>query len=218
MNKPPKEPAPTRSLQIAGADVPRVVTPAAAKPVKVSRGRPYKTTVAKSTYSHLVLSERVIESLDTSVSQLVEKSASADELRQPVVNKLKEIKGDSNASLYYWKLVFTCTFHLYRHGQEAKQDPKQTDQENQETSSLRSPSVRQMAQAAGMEYHNLKNLFTGHGTVRNLVDYQSFLYENGIDFMQVQYNPRLVDKAYFYLICLRQTSVSQEVLNRLFFQ
>ncbi|MCK8495168.1 hypothetical protein M0L20_25070 [Spirosoma sp. RP8] len=178
---------------------------------KVGRGRPHKTSDEKSTYSHLILSERVINSLDAPTSQSTTEPLSEEQERQQVLAKLKEIKQLPASNAYYWKLVFTFTFHLYRESQEV--------QHNRLTSGepVRTISVKQMAQAAGLEYHNLKNLFIGRGTVRNLTDYQSFLYEHGIDFMQVQYNPRLVDKAYFYLICLKQTNLDKESLTQLFF-
>jgi len=190
------------------------------KPVerpKLSRGRPYKTTTQKSSYSHLVLSERVIKSLDSPPNPLNDKPISDDEQRLQMVRKLSEIKEHSEANAYYWKLVFTYTFHLYRISHKADQLFPDFDASSKPGSGLRSLSVRQMAQAAGIEYLTLKNLFAGRGSMRNLADYQLFLYGNGIDFTQVQYNSRLVDKAYFYLICLRQTTVQGDALKDLFF-
>lgn len=191
-----------------------VSDPSGNSPLKHHRGRPLKTTNEKSAYAHLVLSERVFKSLHRPASADGSQVIKDAQYRQEVVAKLKEINQDPAANAYYWKLVFTYTFYLYGANQP---QPGVADEAGPSPESPRVVSVSQMALAAGLEYHNLKNLFAGKGTVRHLTDYQSFLYEQGIDFMHVQYNPQVVDKAYFYLICLKQTTVTKEALHQLFF-
>lgn len=186
---------------------------------KLTRGRPPKKTAEKSVYTPVVLSERVMLSLDfTSPKELSAAaiptdgtSVSEESLRLELAKKLFELKAVPSAYAYYWQLVFSASFYLLR--DKATQD-KPLDESVEPG---RSFSVRQVAQAAGLEYHNLKNLFMGRGTLRNLHDYQLFLYSQGIEFSQLQFNAQLIDKAYFYLICLRQPDISKEVIVQLFF-
>ncbi|RAJ93009.1 hypothetical protein LX87_04521 [Larkinella arboricola] len=194
------------------------------KKAKSMRGRPPKLTFEKAAYAHVVLPEHVMQSLDLTHFEMesipnapvpaitaVDGSSSDNIQRTELAAKLNEIKIVPAAYAYYWQLVFSASFYRLRN--KATQDNPSAESSDPG----RSFSVRQVAQAAGLEYHNLKNLFTGRGTLRHLHDYQLFLYSQGIEFAQLQFNAQLIDKAYFYLICLRQPDISKEIVTQLFF-
>lgn len=178
------------------------------KPVKRERGRPRKTTTEKSDYNPILFRTSFFK------PQPPEEKAtlSEDQQRQRLayyLDKVREICEEADAAEYYWRLVFTATFHVY---QERKQ--KAALQAGASKSPVIMPG--DMATDAGMEYFNLKNLFLGRGTTKNLFSLLRFLHEQSIDFDQIQYNESIIDRAYAYLTVLRQEGIDPEEAKRLF--
>lgn len=177
---------------------------------KRERGRPKKTSDEKGGYAHVLFKTNLFKP-----AKLEELNPLTDEERQQRVtvylNKVREIVQQEAASEYYWRLVFTAIFHLYR---SRKQMAAMA------AGASKPPSVlpSDMAEDAGMEYFNLKNLFFGRGTAKNVFSFLRFLYEQSIDFNQVQYNEHIIDRAYTFLTVLRQEGMDTEEVKRLFYK
>lgn len=179
-------------------------------PVKRERGRPKKTSDEKGGYNHVLFKTNLFKQV-----QLEESVSLTDEQRQQrttvYLNKIREIVQEEAAYEYYWRLVFTAVFHLYR-------SRKQTAAIA--AGATKPPSVlpSDMAEDAGMEYFNLKNLFLGRGTAKNVFCFLRFLHEQSIDFNQVQYNENIIDRAYTFLTVLRQDGMNPEEVKQLFYK
>lgn len=180
------------------------------EPIKRGRGRPKKSSDGKSSYSPILFKSNLFKAATLEESELF-----TDEQRQQrtavCLVKLREIVQEEAASEYYWRLVFTATFHLYR---SRKQMAVMA------VGAKKPPSIlpSDMAEDAGMEYFNLKNLFSGRGTAKNVFCLLRFLYEQGIDFDQVQYNENIIDRAYTFLTVVRQEGMDSEEVKRLFYK
>lgn len=83
--------------------------------------------------------------------------------------------------------------------------------------SIRKMNLKQFAEIVGIEYHNFKNMYSGRGNAKNLLQYQSFLYENGVNFISLQYTDTLINKAYSYYQLLKSDKYTWEELKNLFF-
>lgn len=189
---------------------PRLTDPTPIEPLRRERGRPKKTTSTKGEYHHILFKSNPYKpaALTESVPLTEEQH------RQKIVvslAKLREVVHHDTANEYYWRLVFTATFHLYR---TRKQLAAMT------AGATKLPSVlpSDMAEDAGMEYFNLKNLFSGRGTAKNVFCFMRFLYEQSIDFNQVQYNEHIIERAYTFLTTLRQDGMDPEEVKRLFYK
>ncbi len=180
------------------------------EPLKRERGRPKKTSEEKGGYSHVLFKTNLFKP-----ANLTESIPLTDEQRQQrtatYLAKIREIVHHETANEYYWRLVFTATFHLYR---SRKQMVAMA------AGATKIPSVlpSDMAEDAGMEYFNLKNLFSGRGTAKNVFCFLRFLHEQSIDFNQVQYNENIIDRAYTFLTVLRQDGIDPEEVKRLFYK
>ncbi len=180
------------------------------EPQKRERGRPKKTSDEKGGYNHVLFKTNLFKPV-----QLEESIPLTDEQRQQrttiYLNKIREIVQEEAAYEYYWRLVFTATFHSYR---SLKQMAAIA------AGATKPPSVlpSDMAEDAGMEYFNLKNLFLGRGTAKNVFCLLRFLHEQSIDFNQVQYNENIIDRAYTFLTVLRQDDMDPEEVKRLFYK
>lgn len=177
--------------------------------VKRERGRPKKMTKKKSDYNHVLFKTSFFK------PQPPEEKAtlSEEQQRQRLIHyleKIQEICEVADAAEYYWRLVFTATFHLYR---ERKQ--RVALETGADDPPIVTPS--DMAADAGMEYFNLKNLFLGRGTARNIFSLLRFLHEQSIDFDQIQYNESIIDRAYAFLMILRQNGIDHNEARKLFF-
>jgi len=181
-----------------------------AEPVKRERGRPKKTSDEKGGYNHVLFKTNLFKP-----GNLEGSAPLTEEQRQQrtvtYLAKIREIVQHDAANEYYWRLVFTATFHLYR---SRKQMAAMA------AGAIKPPSVlpSDMAEEAGMEYFNLKNLFSGRGTAKNVFCFLRFLYEQSIDFNQVQYNENIIDRAYTFLTVLRQDGIDPEEVKRLFYK
>lgn len=170
------------------------------------RGRPKKESQEKGGYSHILFKTSFFKPLSESPAQPEE------EQQQRVahyLDKIREICQETETAEYYWRLVFTATFHLYR--ERRQQAALEAGADN---SPLITPS--DMATHAGMEYFNLKNLFLGRGTARNVFHLLRFFHQQSIDFDQIQYNESIIDRAYAYLMMLRQDGMDPEEVKKLF--
>jgi hypothetical protein len=180
------------------------------EPLKRERGRPKKTSEEKGGYNHVLFKTNLFKP-----ANLTESAPLTDEQRQQrtvtYLAKIREIVHHDTANEYYWRLVFTATFHLYR---SRKQMAAMA------AGATKIPSIlpSDMAEDAGMEYFNLKNLFSGRGTAKNVFCFLRFLYEQSIDFNQVQYNENIIDRAYTFLTVLRQDGIDPEEVKRLFYK
>lgn len=180
------------------------------EPLKRERGRPKKTSEEKGGYNHVLFKTNLFK-----LANLTDSVPLTDEQRQQrtatYLAKIREIVHHQAANEYYWRLVFTATFHLYR---SRKQMAVMA------AGATKIPSVlpSDMAEDAGMEYFNLKNLFSGRGTAKNVFCFLRFLYEQSIDFNQVQYNENIIDRAYTFLTVLRQDGIDPEEVKRLFYK
>lgn len=108
--------------------------------------------------------------------------------------KLTHVLDDDAAAEYYWRLVFTYTFYLYRSRLQT-----QAVIENGKRAKLPVIKLRDMATHAQIDYGNMRNLFLGRGSFRNIFQFLRFLYEQSIDFNQIQYHEGIVDRAYAFL-------------------
>ncbi len=179
-------------------------------PIKRERGRPKKTSDEKGGYNHVLFKTNLFKPV-----QLEESVSLTDEQRQQrttiYLNKIREIVQEEAASEYYWRLVFTATFHLYRSRKQMAAIA---------AGATKPPSIlpSDMAEDAGMEYFNLKNLFLGRGTAKNVFCLLRFLYEQSIDFNQVQYSENIIDRAYTFLTVIRQDDMDPEEVKQLFYK
>lgn len=171
------------------------------------RGRPKLDTDEKGNYSPVLVGEDVLKTLQTA-SENIENQAHLQE-------KLSLIKKHPEACEYYWKLVFTYSFFIYR-------NRRVTDAifERADTASIdmiKKMNLKQLAAIVGIEYHNFKNMYSGRGNAKNLLQYQAFLYENGVNFISVQYTDALINKAYSYYQLLVEEKYTVDELKSLFF-
>ncbi|WP_375448460.1 hypothetical protein [uncultured Fibrella sp.] len=180
------------------------------EPPKRGRGRPKKSSEEKSGYSHVLFKTNLFKP-----TTLEESGRLTDEQRQQrlatYMTKLREVVKEEAACEYYWRLVFTAVFHLYR-------SRKQTAAMAAGAASPPSILPSDLAEEAGMEYFNLRNLFSGRGTAKNVFCLLRFLYEQAIDFNQVQYNENIIDRAYTFLTVLKQEGIDSEEVKRLFYK
>jgi hypothetical protein len=180
------------------------------EPQKRGRGRPKNTSGEKGEYNHVLFKTNLFKP-----GQLTENPTLTDEQRQQrtatYLAKIREIVEDESACEYYWRLVFTAIFQLYR---SRKQMAAMA------AGATKPPTVlpSDMAEDAGMEYFNLKNLFTGRGSAKNVFCLLRFLHEQSIDFNQVQYNENIIDRAFTFLTVLRQDGINPEEVKRLFYK
>ena len=180
------------------------------EPLKRERGRPKKTSDEKGGYSHILFKTNLFKP-----GNLEESAPLTEEQRQQrtatYLAKVREIAQHDAANEYYWRLVFTATFHLYR---SRKQMAAMS------VGATKPPSVlpSDMAEDAGMEYFNLKNLFSGRGTAKNVFCFLRFLHEQSIDFNQVQYNENIIERAHTFLTVLQQDGLDPEEVKRLFYK
>jgi hypothetical protein len=155
---------------------------------KRSRGRPKKTVGEPTPYRHILVETSLPPDLLTP-----DPVCYTDEQRQHRVraclDKVRAVLAYEATAEYYWQLVFSAAFYCYRQQKQA---------EAMRTDGLHVPSVslRQMAEEAGLAYLNLKNLFRGRGTAKNLFCFLRFLHARSIDFDALQYNEFLIDRAY----------------------
>lgn len=182
------------------------------EPAKRGKGRPAKTTGEKSDYNHVLFKSDVFKS-DKAEESLQLSEAQRQERTDQYLEKLGEILQVEASAEYYWRMVFTSTFYLYR-------SRKQTQLLAGQPTPVKVPNItlRNLAQDARMEYFNLKNLFFGRGTARNVFHLLRFLYGQSIDFNQVQYNESIIDRAYTFLTVLRQEGMEVEEVKRLFYK
>ena len=182
----------------------------AEEPTKRGRGRPKKTSEGKGDYKHILFKTTLFKP-----TALEQPTPPTEEQRQQRITnymaKIREIVQEESAAEYYWRLVFTATFHLYR---------SRKHMAAMAAGATKPPSIlpSDMAEDAGMEYFNLKNLFSGRGTAKNVFCLLRFLYEQSIDFNQVQYNESIIDRAYTFLTVLRQDGMDVNEVKRLFYK
>lgn len=165
-----------------------------------SRGRPKKESDEKATYAKLLVSSKVINS--------VYRLAAASLLSpQQCYERSKLIRSDPQTSEYYWRLVYSISFYQYR-------DLRAQTQAINETKKY---SFRAFSAEVGIAYFNLKRMFQGLGITRTYITYELFLYIKGINFIEIQLNPGLVEKAYSYHTLIQDTSIDSPTLERLFY-
>jgi hypothetical protein len=172
-----------------------------------SRGRPKLDSDEKGSYNPILVGEKVLKTLQI-----------ASEINEdPLVlrAKLSEIKKHTEACEYYWKLVFTYSFFVYK-------NRRMTDAifERADTAlidGIKKMNLKNLAEIVGIEYHNFKNMYSGRGNAKNLLHYQAFLYENGVNFISLQFTETLVNKAYSYYQLLQTEKYTSEELKNLFF-
>lgn len=171
------------------------------------RGRPKLAADEKGNYNPILVGEDVLKTLQISSEQPEEQA----ELQA----KLSTIKENTEASEYYWKLVFTYSFFVYKNRKMTDAIFDRADTTTLE--SIKKMNLKQLAETVGIEYHNFKNMYSGRGNAKNLLQYQSFLYENGVNFISLQYTDTIINKAYSYHQLLISNKYSNEELKNLFF-
>lgn len=188
----------------------RLAKKAIEEPPKRERGRPKKTSVAKGEYQFVLFKSTPYKEVKAEDSPALTNEQQAQRLALNL-DKIREIVQEEAASEYYWRLVFTATFHLYR---------SRKQMEAMAAGNTKPPHIlpSDMAEEAGMEYFNLKNLFSGRGTAKNVFCFLRFLHGRSIDFNQVQYNESIIDRAYTFLTVLRQDGMNPEEVKRLFYK
>lgn len=180
------------------------------EPPKRERGRPKKTTAEKGEYQFVLFKNSPYKEVKFDAATPLTKEQQEQRLAL-YLDKIREIVQEEAASEYYWRLVFTATFHLYR---SRKQMAAMA------AGATKPPHITpsDLAEDAGMEYFNLKNLFSGRGTAKNVFCLLRFLHGQSIDFNQVQYNEGIIDRAYTFLTVLRQDGMDVEEVKRLFYK
>ena len=165
-----------------------------------SRGRPKKESDEKATYAKLLVSSKVINS--------VYRLAAASLLTpQQCYERSKLIRSDPQTSEYYWRLVYSISFYQYR-------DLRALTQEISETKKY---SFRAFSAEVGVAYFNLKRMFQGLGITKTYINYETFLYIKGINLIEIQLNPGIIEKAYSYHTLIQDTSIDTPMLERLFY-
>ncbi len=183
------------------------------EPEKRGKGRPKKIGQEKSGYNHVLFHSDLFKSVNLQV-QTPLTDEQRRERQAAYLAKLVEIVQEDASSEYYWRMVFTYTFYLYR----SRKQMQAVAGQSLPPTKLPTVSLSDMAEDAKMEYFNLKNLFFGRGTARNVFCFLRFLYSQSIDFNQVQYNENIIDRAYTFLTVLRQDGMDPEEVKRLFYK
>lgn len=171
------------------------------------RGRPKLDTDTKGNYNPVLVGENVLKTLQTA-SESVEDQVLLKE-------KLSLIKNHPAACEYYWKLVFTYSFFIYKNSRVTDAIFERADTASIDM--IKKMNLKQLAAMVGIEYHNFKNMYSGRGNAKNLLQYQAFLYENGVNFISIQYTDTLINKAYSYYLLLVEEKYTVEELKSLFF-
>ena len=171
------------------------------------KGRPKLVADEKGKYNPVLVGENVLKTLQTS-SEDPEDQANLQQ-------KLSAIKKHPDACEYYWKLVFTYSFFIYRNRRMTAAIFERADTASIDT--IKKMNLKQLAETVGIEYHNFKNMYSGRGNAKNLLQYQAFLYENGVNFVSLQYTDTLINKAYSYYQLLLEEKYTVEELKSLFF-
>jgi hypothetical protein len=171
------------------------------------RGRPKLTADEKGNYNPILVGEDVLKTLQISS----EKPEEQAELQA----KLTVVKEHPEASEYYWKLVFTYSFFVYKNRRMTDAIFERSDTTTLEN--IKKMNLKQLAEIVDIEYHNFKNMYSGRGNAKNLLQYQAFLYENGVNFISLQNTDTLINKAYSYYQLLQSDKYTSEELKDLFF-
>lgn len=172
-----------------------------------SRGRPKLATDEKGNYNPILVGEDVLKTLQINS----EKPDEQVELHA----KLTTLKSNTEACEYYWRLVFTYSFFVYKNRRMTDAIFERVDKATLE--GIKKMNLKQLAEIIGIEYHNFKNMYSGRGNAKNLLQYQAFLYENGVNFISLQYSDTLINKAYSYYQLLESQKYTNEELKNLFF-
>lgn len=171
------------------------------------RGRPKLAADEKGNYNPILVGEDVLKTLQN--------SSEKPEEQAELLAKLKMVKENTEANEYYWKLVFTYSFFVYKNRRMTDAIFERSDSSVLEN--IKKMNLKQLAVKVGIEYHNFKNMYSGRGNAKNLLQYQSFLYENGVNLISLQYTDTLINKAYSYYQLLLSDKYTDEELKDLFF-
>jgi hypothetical protein len=171
------------------------------------RGRPKLAADEKGNYNPVLVGEEVLKTLQITSEKPEEPAA--------LQSKLTTLKEHPEACEYYWKLVFTYSYFVYKNRRLTDAIFERTDTATLET--IKKMNLKQLAEIVGIEYHNFKNMYSGRGNAKNLLHYQSFLYQNGVNFISLQYTDSLINKAYSYYQLLQSDKYTGEELKNLFF-
>lgn len=171
------------------------------------RGRPKLAADEKGNYNPILVGEDVLKTLQINS----EKPEEQTELQA----KLATVKQNADANEYYWKLVFTYSFFVYKNRRMTDAIFERADTKTLEN--IKRMNLKQLAETVDIEYHNFKNMYSGRGNAKNLLQYQAFLYENGVNFISLQYTDTLINKAYSYYQLLKSNKYTSEELKNLFF-
>ena len=175
------------------------------KPPSRSKGRPKKTTLGKGNYSKLLISQKVLNS----VYRLAHVSLLTS---GQIYERFKLITADEKTAEYYWRLVYTISFYQYRDLQILSEAS-----ENDQKPDIKKYTLRNFSKDVDIAYFNLKRMFEGRGITKNYISYYTFLHIHGINFVQIQLDPGVIEKAYSYYSILQDHPLDEMTMHKLFY-
>jgi len=222
---------PTKSRRSRKKKTPEQVDQAIVAPTQASEAveptiqptRPRGRPVGKRPdmpYQRLLVSQSILDS----IRRLGQQSTLTEE---QIFNQVDEMMANPEANMYYFRLVYSMAYTQYSQLQELNienaPDSSELIYDKTPTSGKSKPkrkkvTIKSLSEQSNLEYFNFIRLFKGKGKGNGHTVFQFILFmrRHKINFVELMFDPGIVEKAYLYYSILKEGKMDQFIRDRLF--